>query len=687
MCRLLPRSHGLPRFPGGSASASSLSRPPQASRALRPAGLLNRPRRPLSRGFDQAGCPARPLVSYQINRQLSGWNLPPLVIRAVGAHVESRTGAVAWAMRQRSVSRPRSSNRTCGLPASGFPTGFSPRHTAGTEFGVCCRSSGRWQTRPAAPIGVHLRRRLKPLQKRPDAQGCSRLIANHRSSAPSKAHQKQGPFPPPALPGLHGRTALSDSRPTRRLCGVGVSSPSRDGSPPLTRITLPTCRAPYPGGSRRVHVSIASPLTRPSPFPRRVGIRIFTFEMLWGGRWRDVTIVAGSNAMERPMAQQLDDLSRSLTPLEQDSTIIAVIEMSQASWLVAGIVPGIERHLLKKLEPSEVDLLRLLMRWRAEATQNGRTITRIVVAFEAGRDGFWLARWLRARDIEASVIHATSVAVSREHRRAKTDRLDTGLLKRVFIGWLRGEPDHCHMVAIPTLAEEDAKRPNREREALVRERTRLVNRMKSCLIRFGVRTFKPTLRNAPDRLATLRTPEGVPLPPNTLLELRRDMARLRFVMDQIKEVEEARAQGLEQAPEEKTHVMVRLLARVMGIGIETADMLVHEVLARTWRDRRAVARYAGLTGSPDESGSRRREKGLAKAGNARVRRGMIQLAWRFLLFQKESALAQWYRARTADPRGGTRKTLIVALARKLLIALWRMVTTGEVPAGVVVRAA
>ena len=158
-------------------------------------------------------------------------------------------------------------------------------------------------------------------------------------------------------------------------------------------------------------------------------------------------------------------------------------------------------------------------------------------------------------------------------------------------------------------------------------------------------------------------------------------------MDQIKDVEEARAQGLNQAPPDKTHVMVRLLARVIGIGLETADMLVQEVLARTWRDRRAVARYAGLTGSPDESGSRRREKGLAKAGNGRVRRGMIQLAWRFLLFQKESALAQWYRARTADARGSTRKTLIVALARKLLIALWRMVTTGEVPAGVVLRAA
>ena len=383
---------------------------------------------------------------------------------------------------------------------------------------------------------------------------------------------------------------------------------------------------------------------------------------------------------------ELNDLSRSLISLEQDKTIIAVIEMSQSSWLVAGIIPGIERHPLKKLEPSEEELVRLLMRWRTEATKNGHTITRFAVAFEAGRDGFWLARWLRARDIETYVIHPTSVAVSREHRRAKTDRLDTGLLKRVFIGWLRGEPDHCHMAAIPTLAEEDAKRPNREREGLVRERTRIVNRMKSCLARFGIRKFKPTLRKAPERLATLGMPEGVPLPPNTLLELRRDMARLRFVMDQIKEVEETRAQRLEQAPQEKTHAMVRLIARVIGVGIETADMLVHEILSRQLRDRRAVARYAGLTGAPDESGNKRREKGLAKAGNARVRRGMIQLAWRFLVFQKDSALARWYRTRT-ESAGKKRKTMIVALARKLLIALWRLVTIGEVPAGVVLQAA
>jgi transposase len=185
----------------------------------------------------------------------------------------------------------------------------------------------------------------------------------------------------------------------------------------------------------------------------------------------------------------------------------------------------------------------------------------------------------------------------------------------------------------------------------------------------------------------LRTPEGAPLPPNTLAELRRDMARLRFVMDQIKELEAMRLQRLEQTPGQGSHAMVRLLARVIGVGLETADMLVHEVLARNLRDRRAVARYAGLTGSPDESGARRREKGLAKAGNARVRRGMIQLAWRFLVFQKDSALAQWYRARTEGVRATVRKTMIVALARKLLIALWRMVTTGEAPEGVALRPA
>ena len=329
------------------------------------------------------------------------------------------------------------------------------------------------------------------------------------------------------------------------------------------------------------------------------------------------------------------DASRSLTALEQDSTIIAVIEMSQTKWLVAALVPGVERQPLKKFDAHEEVLLKLLHRWRREASQAGRNI---VVAFEAGRDGFWLARWLRARDVEAYVIHPTSIAVSREHRRAKTDRLDTELLMRVFLGWLRGEKRHCSMVAIPTIEEEDARRPNREHQNLVTEQTRIVNQIKAIFTRFGIRTLRPTMRKLAEGLEDLRTAEGTPLPQNTLSELRRHLARLRFVRDQIRAVEQERLRKLAEAPaaEKKSpDSMVRLIARVLGVGVETADMLVNEIFLRHLHDRKAVARYAGLTGSPDESGSRRRERGLARASNVRVRSGMIQLAWRFVRFQKE----------------------------------------------------
>src|SRR6266849_2642656 len=339
--------------------------------------------------------------------------------------------------------------------------------------------------------------------------------------------------------------------------------------------------------------------------------------MLWGGRRRGYCIRRRRcEPMESNPMQKLNDLSRSLTPLKPDGTLIAVIEMSLSSWLVAGIVPGIERQPLKKLDVDENTLLKLL--------------------------------------------------------------------KRAFLGWLRGERDHCRMVAIPTIKDEDAKRPNRERESLVGEQSRIVNRMKAALVRLGIRGFNPKLKKAVERLDGLRTPEGEPIPPNTLAELRRDMARRRLVSDQIRQIEDTRLERLEQAPSDGPHAMVRLLARVIGVGIETADMLVQEVLSRNMRDRRAIARYAGLTGSPDESGRKRREKGLARSGNARVRRGMIQLAWRFLMFQKDSTLAQWFRARTENALSA-RKTMIVALARKLLIGLWRLVREGVVPDGVVLR--
>jgi transposase len=393
-----------------------------------------------------------------------------------------------------------------------------------------------------------------------------------------------------------------------------------------------------------------------------------------------------SMRMPKRRHKPLNDLSRCLTPLDPNHTLIAVIEMSQKSWLVAGIIPGVERQPLKKLEPDENELLQLFDRWRVEAGKVGCKINRVAIAFESGRDGFWLVRWLRARDIEAHVIHAASVAVSREHRRAKTDRLDTESLKRAFLGWLRGEREHCKMAAIPTLAEEDAKRPHRERETLVGEQTTIINRMKAALTRLGIRNINPKLKKTAERLEHLRTPEGEPIPPNTLAELLRDMERRRIVAEQIRQIEKGRLERLERAPNTGPNLMVCLLARVIGIGVETADMLVQEVLSRNLRDRRAVARYAGLTGSPDESGNKRREKGLARSGNARVRRGMIQLAWRFLEFQKGSALAQWFRTRTGNARG-SRKKMIVALARKLLITLWRFVRDGVVPEGVVLRPA
>jgi transposase len=392
--------------------------------------------------------------------------------------------------------------------------------------------------------------------------------------------------------------------------------------------------------------------------------------------------------MRKPKKQQkpLNDLSRSLTPLDVNRTLICVIELSKENWLVAGMIPGVERQPLKKLAGDENELLKLLERWRAEAEKAGHKITRIAVAFEAGRDGFWLARWLRARGIEAHVIHAASVAMPREHRRAKTDRLDTEHLKRAFLGWLRGEREHCKMAAIPTLEDEDAKRPHRERETLVGQQTSIINRVKATLARLGLRSFNPKLKKAPERLEHLRTPEGEPIPPNTLAELQRDLERKRLVAEQIRQIEKERLEQLKLAPKAGPNLMVLLLMRVIGIGIETADMLVKEILSRNLRDRRAVGRYGGLTGSPDESGSKRREKGLSRSGNARVRRGMIQLAWRFLDYQKDSALAKWFEARTENARG-SRKKLIVALARKLLIALWHFVRDGVVPDGVVLRPA
>lgn len=386
--------------------------------------------------------------------------------------------------------------------------------------------------------------------------------------------------------------------------------------------------------------------------------------------------------MEKPY-----DLSKPLVAFDHNAMLTAVIELSGKSWLVAAALPGIERRPLQKLPVDENRLLKQLDRWREEARKIGRTVQRVVVAFEAGRDGFWLARWLRGHGVEVYVIHPTSVPVPREGRRAKTDRLDTAMLMRALLAWLRGEPGCCRMVAIPTVAEEDARRPGRERDHLVCERTRIKNRIKAAMARLGIRGFKSGLRNAVEQLQELVLPGGTPIPPNTRSELRRDLERLRLLKEQIAAIESRSAQMETESLSLRANTMVQLLAKIRGISFETAELLVREVLSRNLRDRRAVARYAGLTGTPDESGRRRREKGLSRAGNARVRVGMVRLAWRFVLFQKESILVRWYHDRVAGARGSGKKTFIVALARKLLIALWRYTETGEIPQGVALKPA
>jgi transposase len=374
--------------------------------------------------------------------------------------------------------------------------------------------------------------------------------------------------------------------------------------------------------------------------------------------------------------------------LDPATTITAVVELSKRTWLVGGHVPGLERRPLKKTEDRAAGLLRILTTWRKRAEQAGRSIATIVVAFEAGRDGFWLARWLRRTGIEAFVIHPSSIPVPRGAR-VKTDRTDTGMLLRAFSAWLRGEPDACRMVAIPARHEEDLRRPSRERAELVTERTRLRNRIRSLLTVHGLSEINPNTPATFRKLEQLCTAEGEPLPPHARVEIARLFERLALVKNQIKVIEadyarrtvENKRVGGEHNFAAQARRRFQQLVTVVGMGAATAATLVAEVFMRSFADRRALARFVGLTGTPDESGSRRRDRGLMKAGSARVRHVMIQLAWRMLYHQPNATLVQWYRDRVAKANGAGRKTFIVALARKLLIALWRFVQSGQVPEG------
>lgn len=370
------------------------------------------------------------------------------------------------------------------------------------------------------------------------------------------------------------------------------------------------------------------------------------------------------------------------TAYDHNTTIVAVLELSGKSWLFGAVAPGLPRRTKRSFTAGDVEaVVRALEQVKAQSAKASFEVQRIVVGFESGRDGFWIARALQQRGIEVYVMHAASIAVERG-KRAKTDRLDVDLLLTTLIGWLRGEPGRCTMAPIPSEEEEDLREPGRRRETLVKARLKVENQIASLLIRQGIAGFKPRLKNAETKLSELRTFDGRPLPANMTNSLRLLLAQHRLLSAQLKEIEEAREQVVKVAEPDRLQLMILALARVFGVGVETATVLVYEVFSRSFKDRRALAAFIGLTGTPYNSGGSENEQGISKAGNARVRRMLSQLAWRWLVHQPKSALAQWFNARLNGARGRMKKILIVALMRKLVIALWRLAETGEVPAGV-----
>jgi transposase len=377
------------------------------------------------------------------------------------------------------------------------------------------------------------------------------------------------------------------------------------------------------------------------------------------------------------------------TALDHESTIVAVVELSARSWLVGAQVAGVPRQCRQKLAPSAEGLLDHLDQLRQRALKAGKRVSRVVVAYEAGRDGFWLARWLLGRGIEVYVIQPSSVPVDRRARRAKTDALDVEMLLRTALAWLRGEPRVCSMVPIPSEVEEDGRRPLRERQDLITERLAITNKIDGVLATLGVGGYRPLRRDRRERLEALRRPGGGPLPAHAKARLARLLDRLELVLEQIGVLEEARDAVVagEAVPGGEAEGLVRRLVGLKGIGPELATLLAWEAFVRPFRDRRALAAYAGLTGTPFDSGDKRREQGIGKAGNRRLRAALVELAWLWLRYQPDSALAAWFRSRTGSAGGRMRKVMIVALARKLLVALWRFCRHGVLPEGATLKAA
>ena len=384
----------------------------------------------------------------------------------------------------------------------------------------------------------------------------------------------------------------------------------------------------------------------------------------------------------------MDSLDRIEAPaaLEEDATVFVAFELSKAKWKLGIVVtPGgtkLSRHTVAGGDVAAVSAR--LAAARAKAARGGQLV-RVVSLYEAGYDGFWLHRWLVAQGVINHVVDPASIEVNRRARRAKTDRLDLDQLMRTLLAYCRGEPRVCSMARVPSVAEEDARRRTRERARLVKERGAHVNRIKALLHGQGIREVQPMRAGFAARLAELRTGDGHPLPPALVAEIAREHGRLRQLVEQIGTVE-AESQAVEGlAPAGSPAGKVRQLTQLVSIGATSARVLVNEVFYRRFDNRRQVGGYLGLTGTPYDSGSSRREQGIGKSGNSRARTVAVELAWLWVRHQPESALSQWFRERVGARKGGVRKTAIVALARKLMVALWRYLTTGVVPTGAVLR--
>ena len=371
-------------------------------------------------------------------------------------------------------------------------------------------------------------------------------------------------------------------------------------------------------------------------------------------------------------------------PASHEQSIYAALELSKNSWLLAIRFPDRSASSLYPLKGGDTDglLAKLDAAWDRVAKVTGLTPT-VTLCFEAGYDGFWLARLLEQRGITCLVMEPASLQVNRRARRVKTDRIDVESILHTLIAWCRGERHVCAMVVIPSVEEEDLRRCHRERDRLIRERTAHINRIKGLLFGQGIRGINVKAHYKTLTPAELVTADGRPLPERLGREISREIERLAQVQAQIVEIEHERDHPATscQATERKRHDLLRL----KGLGPALSSTLTREVYYRRFANRRQVASYIGITPSAYDSGDGHRSQGISKAGNRRARVAMVEAAWLWLRHQPDSALSRWFHARTQGQKGRIRRIMIVALARKLAIALWRYLETGLIPEGAVVK--